>query len=302
MFKSILTAYLLVAMASVGLTVSDLLFKQILMQGGSVIQLMALFIPAFLLVMLALAAMQGGIQHHYKLRYPWLMVARSVFVISFTMLSLWGLSHNPYSQHAMLLQIAPVLTALTAVWMLGERLSVGQWALAGLCMFGVVLIINPQLHIASAYLLLPVMAAVCQSIGNVFVARHREKATALGFTFWGAVGGWLVGMLLWLGQGAPAMATDLWMLTQGIAVIMALSIAALLRGLQTAAAQGHAGTAGLMMYLQMPTALILGWLVLGEMPKLNAVAGAAVIVCAGVVLVLIHTRQQLATKPIQGQF
>jgi len=49
----------------------------------------------------------------------------------------------------------------------------------------------------------------------------------------------------------------------------------------------------------MPTALILGWLVLGEMPKVNAVAGAAVIVCAGVVLVVMQTRQQYGTKLIQ---
>ena len=296
--KSILTAYLLVATAIVGLTVSDLLFKQILTQGGSVIQLMAMFIPAFLLVMLLLAAFQGGILHHYKLRHPWLMAARSVFVIGFTFLSLWGLSHNPYAQHAMLLQIVPVMTALAAVWMLGERLSVVQWVLAGFCVVGVVLIIDPQLHLASAYLLLPVMAAVCQSVGNVFVARHRTKATALGFTFWGAVGGWSVGMMLWLWQGAPPLAMGLWILTQGIAVIMALSVAMLLAGLQTAAAHGHAGTAGLMMYLQMPTALVLGWLVLNEVPKFNAVAGAAVIVCAGVVLVVMQTRQQYGTKPI----
>ena len=111
-----------------------------------------------------------------------LMAARSVFVIGFTFLSLWGLSHNPYAQHAMLLQIVPVMTALA--------------------------------------------------------------------------------------------------------------------GLQTAAAHGHAGTAGLMMYLQMPTALVLGWLVLNEVPKFNAVAGAAVIVCAGVVLVVMQTRQQYGTKPI----
>jgi len=42
---------------------------------------------------------------------------------------------------------------------------------------------------------------------------------------------------------------NLWLLNQGIAVIMALSVAMLLAGLQTAAAHGHAGTAGLMMYL-----------------------------------------------------
>lgn len=274
------------ALAGVGLSVSDLLFKQMLMTGTSVLQVMALFMPGFLLMVVLMSLLQGGVRHNLWPHYPGLMAQRGLFVVGFTFFSLWGLSHNPYSQHTMLLQLGPVLLVFSAALMLREKITRLQMAVAAVCLVGVGLILDPRLEGASLYLLLPLLAVLVQSIGNAWTAKHRDKATALGFTFWGAVGGWLCGLMGWTLQGAPSMPVMQWLKLELTAIIMALSVFAMLQGIKLAAIRGHAGTAGLMMYIQLPTAIVLGAWVLGEQMAPSVILGAVIIVVAGSVMVI----------------
>jgi drug/metabolite transporter (DMT)-like permease len=69
----------------------------------------------------------------------------------------------------------------------------------------------------------------------------------------------------------------------GLAV---LGLASVSRALQLAAVNGKAGTVGLMFYVQMPVALVIGYLVYAEQPSLMALLGAGLIVAAGMSLPL----------------
>ena len=69
----------------------------------------------------------------------------------------------------------------------------------------------------------------------------------------------------------------------GLAV---LGLAGVSKGLQQAASTGQAGKVGLMFYVQMPEALIIGFMVYAERPSLMALLGAGLIVAAGISLPL----------------
>ena len=207
-----------------------------------------------------------------------------------------GLSYNPYSQQVMILQLGPILAALLAVIWLKESFSKHQLLVAIICLVGVWFIIDPRFGSGSIYLLFAVGAAFFNAMANIFIARHRDKSSPIGFTFYGMLLTALMSGLIHLLYGLPMPSLTSLMWLQAMGGLGVIGLASVSKALQLAASTGQAGKVGLMFYIQMPVALTIGYMVYAEQPSLMAMLGAGLIMAAGISLPLRAGVKSLSTS------
>jgi len=279
-------AFAWMAFGAICLTLADFAMKQVAIMGVHPATGFTMATPVSVVLLVWLAKANGGIVKHLLPKHPRVLVIRGMFMMAMSYLNFVGLSYNPYSQQVMILQLGPILAALLAVLWLKEALSKHQLLVALLCVLGVWFIIDPRFGSGSVYLLLALAAAFFNALANIFVARHRDKATPIGFTFYGMVITVTLSASIHLAQGFPIPNTQALIWLQLMGGLAVLGLASVSRALQLAAANGKAGIVGLMFYVQMPVALVIGYWVYAEQPSVMALFGAGLIIAAGMTLPL----------------
>lgn len=286
-------ALVLMALGAACLTLGDFVIKQALLTGTTLQQLFGIGPLIFqALLMLVAYLSKEGWRAHLPLRKPKLMLIRALVGLAFTTFAYLSLWLNPYTQHAMLLQTAPVITSILTLIFLGEAFSRRIIVVAMISLLGAGLIIGPGSQELSWWLLLPVLAATANAAANVIVARYRDVTTAMGFVFWSSWSTTILGFIWWLSDGAHMPS----MLGLGLIILMAVSMAFSLVCIGTAmvwaSRVGIASRVPLMMYVQTPVALFLGVFFLHESLSVYALIGAAMILLSGIWMVLAQRRAQ----------
>ncbi|MCS5559389.1 MAG: hypothetical protein NZ738_08315 [Oceanospirillaceae bacterium] len=82
----------------------------------------------------------------------------------------------------------------------------------------------------------------------------------------------------------PGLGSIMWL--QMVGAMAVVDLASVSKSLQLAADTGKAGTVGLMLYVQMPVALVIGYWVYAEQPSIMALLGAGLIMAEGISLPL----------------
>lgn len=269
-------AFAAMALGATFLTVGDLFIKRAAMDGVTIAALLLFAWPVTVTGLTVLAYFSGGIRHHLFPRNPAKLAIRALLLLIMTWLTITSLSLNPYSQHAMLFQLSPVFTIVLGVLFLGERMTLHVGLVLTACLFGAWLIINPGLAGLSTVLLFAILAALANAMTNTFIAAHRHAATPLGYTFYAVNGVAFVVAIYWLlfERQVPDLRAQVWI--QGSALFSVTGI--VFAGLAMLLAHGNVGRVSIMLYVQMPVALVLGWLVLGENPTARSLIGGAIIV------------------------
>ncbi|RBW60533.1 hypothetical protein DS909_03665 [Phaeobacter gallaeciensis] len=283
-------AYVVMALGATGLTLGDFFIKKSSLAGVSLPALMVFSWPFTVAALLVLAHLKGGIRHHLYPHAPGRLLIRAVLLLVMATLNITSLMMNPYAQHAMLFQLSPVFALLISVLVLGERLSAHVIVVLVTCLAGTWLILDPGFQGISATLLIAVAAALSNAVTNTFVAVNRTAATPLGFTFWAVNGVSLVIVPWWLlaDRSVPALNAQMFIqLSAGFAVL-----GIILASLAMQLARGNIGRISIMLYVQMPVALGLGWLALGEYPPQSAILGGILIGLAGASVPLMGRRHR----------
>jgi drug/metabolite transporter (DMT)-like permease len=180
---------------------------------------------------------------------------------------------------------APIVTALLAMFYLGEKLSAWGWAGMGTCFLGVAVIaltsggglsFEPG---ALVLLIAPLAQGIFFAIQKPFLRRY----TAFQFTAYAIWAGTLAllpfsGGLLEAARSAPVEAT------LAVVYMGVLPGALAFVTWAYALARTPASTAASFLYLVPASANIIGWAWLGEVPHLPALLGG-VLVLAGVIVV-----------------
>lgn len=203
--------------------------------------------------------------------------ARGIFGAGSLILGFLALKVLPIGGAVTLSYLAPVVTAVAAIWLVGEPLKPWQWAFYGLAVAGVV-VAKGTSGLLSAGVLLGVGAAVASGLSSVFLRRVGDKIAPLVPVFYFNVvplaiaSGWMLFDLkmphgiewAWLVLAGVFTQVALWCVTQAFQEKKANYLAAL-------------------DYLGLVYATALGYFVFGDRVKFTVYPGIA-LVLLGVVL------------------
>ncbi len=238
------------------------------------------------LVMLVLLAPTMG-SRLVRTRRPAMQVARGLLLGMSTIFFVTGLSLMPIAEASTIALIAPVLVTLLAVRFLGERAPPGTWWALGVSFAGVVLIVRPGGQVFGLAALLPMASAFCFAVYQMLTRRLAGVDDGLATLFIGALVPAIIatGIVPWFWAMPVSLFDALLFVAMGS--VGAIGHLLLVRALERAPASTIAPFA----YVQVVSALLVGWLFFSDFPDLTALAGMGLIVITGVTLAL---RQQRA--------
>jgi drug/metabolite transporter (DMT)-like permease len=232
------------------------------------------FFAAFVVALAARNA--GGIRRVAASRHPLAQAARGlllalevgVMVTGFVLLGLVE-SHAVFTCY-------PLLVAALSGPVLGERVGWRRWTAIGIGFLGVLLILRPGVQVFSPAALIPLLAAFMFALYALltrYVARGDSAATSF---FWtgtvGAVAMTLIGIWFW----EPMIPRD-WAWMGVLCCTAALGHWFMIRAYEVA----EASAVQPFSFLQLVFASAVGVTVFGETLRWNVVAGAGLVVAAG---------------------
>ncbi len=230
-----------------------------------------------LLALSMLAPVLGG-RRLVATRRPWLQIGRGGLLVVATGSIFVAVKYLPLTQVYAISFTSPLFVALLAGALLGERVGIVRW-LAIVCGFGgVLVVIRPdiEMHWAVA---LPVLMAVAWALYQIATRALAATDTALTTLFFTGVFGVAVltplTPLFW-----SNFALREWALLAGAGVLALGGHLLLIR----AYAMASASVLPPVVYVQIVWAALIGWFVFGELPDAPTIAGGAVVIASGLIV------------------
>jgi drug/metabolite transporter (DMT)-like permease len=223
-----------------------------------------------------------------RTRRPVLMVFRALTQVASTLFILMSFRTLPLAESTALAFTSPLMVALLAGPLLGERLRLRNW-LATLCGFaGVLLIVRPGGDVHGMGVVYALCAALSYAMYQILTRKLASSEPPLRQLFYIA----LVGMVsmscllpfFWTGI-VPSFKQGMLILSLGFYGGMGHFL--LIRAFHEAPASSLSP----MLYVQLVWALLLGWIVFGQAPDALSMAGITVVCLSGLGLVLNRKRK-----------
>ncbi|MBV8650229.1 MAG: DMT family transporter [Alphaproteobacteria bacterium] len=249
------------------------------------------FIALPILLLAALAEERGRLRIHR----PGLHLLRGVFLfVSYTTYYL-ALAHLPIAETVALYFSSPFFVAALSLPLLGERVGMRSWIAITIGFLGVVLIVQPDTSLFDPTVLLPVFSALAYAISALLTRRlgttESSGAMALTATLLYVVAGGLTALALSHVEVAGDAHSSLrfllnpWRwpdlvdagLLAACGLIAAFGFFALSQGYRLA----ETNRAAPFEYAALPWGILWGYWFFGNFPNLATLAGAVVIVGAG---------------------
>jgi drug/metabolite transporter (DMT)-like permease len=206
-----------------------------------------------------------------------LQVLRGVISAVTPVLGVWSLALLPISLFTAIIFMSPVVMTVLSVPILGERVGPRRWAAVVVGFVAVVIIVRPAGEGFGWAVAIPVVCAVVNALYPILTrltAPGQSPAALLAFgPGLAAVLLTLVLPFVWVTPTWPEAA-----LLLACAAVHAFSHLLVVRAYAAAPASVLAPFA----YVQMPFAILAGWLAFGELPTLTTLAGGALLIAAGI--------------------
>jgi drug/metabolite transporter (DMT)-like permease len=194
----------------------------------------------------------------------------------------------PLAEATTIIFTQPIITAVLAMALLGERARAATWISTALALCGVFLVLRPNFESAGWGALLPLVSALGMAVTIIANRKATGRASILAMQYYMSV----TAMLFLLTATTAAHFTGVetftlhwphWSVVARCAFIgLSATLAQWLIFMGTVKA--GAGTIAPMTYGQLLMAVALGWAFFGDRPDLTATFGAAIIVGAGLYL------------------
>ena len=256
-------------------------------------------------------SVRGGFPEQLKTANPWGHLRRGLAGVSAMSLGFLAIGLLPFPEVVAIGYAAPLFATLLAAALLGERLRVYRLSAISLGLVGVLLVLSPRLGLveageaasrlealgACAALAAAVLSAFAQVFARGLVATETTASVAFWFTITSSVCA-----LVTLPFG--------WVLPEPRDLLL-LVVAGLLGGtgqILLTESYRHAELAVIAPfdYASILLSLGIGWFVFGESPTVTMLAGAAIVVLAGLIILYRERRLGLerervrAAAPTQG--
>jgi len=216
-----------------------------------------------------------------------LQLIRGVVLAASSLVFLSALKLMPLAEAAAIAFMTPIIIAVLAGPVLGERVERRTWVALGGGFVGVLLIVRPGGGLFTPAALLPLASAFMMALYQMMTSRLAGRDAALTTLFYPAlIGSALVPLAFPHELMLPGRALHAGLFVL-IGVLGGLGHFLLIR------AHDYAPSSMLspFMYAQLITALFLGWLVFRQLPDALAFAGMATIAASGLLLILGHRRK-----------
>lgn len=207
---------------------------------------------------------------------PGLQLLRSALLFAATLLFFTGLSLMEFAEAVALLQTAPLIIAALAGLVLGEAVGIRRWSGVCIGLVGALIIVRPGLGVFQPAALLPLGAAVCLASYQV-ATRMLSSADSIWTTllYTAGVGTLFASAAVPFYWTAPSPAEAMMMALIG--VIAGCGHLSLVYGL----GQAPASILAPFNYTALVWATLFGFVFFAETPDTMTLAGAAIIVGAG---------------------
>ena len=213
-------------------------------------------------------------------RYPGIQIWRGALLVASTVLIVLSLKSIPMAQTYAITFCAPLIAVILAAIFLGERITAYRllWIVAGFS--GVLVALNPGAPAAGIQVLLPLGMALANAVYHVLTRSIAAGEDPVAMNFLAAAAGmalttfalpWTWSYLSIQEWGLLAIGGFFGTLAQ-LLLVKAYSLAPM-------------GVVSPMVYTQIISACLFGYLVFGEIPTVSTLLGGALVSLAGIVLV-----------------
>jgi drug/metabolite transporter (DMT)-like permease len=230
------------------------------------------------LLILSPFVLKSGVREILRAPQPQLQMLRVLFGTLETACFYWAVMALPLVSVMTYYLSAPLYVAVAAPFLLKERLARDQWIAIVLGFAGVLLVLKPS----AETLTIPAFIAIVGSMlfaGLILSTRKLRDTSALSLVVWQTLGALILGaMLVPFGWVAPTL--------RDFALLSLLGVIAMAAHVLVAQAirLAPAAVVSPFQYTLIVWAGLFGWLFFGEWPDFWMIAGAVVIVVAGLYL------------------
>jgi drug/metabolite transporter (DMT)-like permease len=289
----------LVSQYSTSATARGIVFAVMACAGFSTLdatsQLIGLAAPIFMVqwvrysmqvaVATSLLAASGSLKN-LRITKPAWHVSRGLLMVASTVIAFTSLRSVPVAEFTAIIMLSPLVNTLASSRLLGERVSGMRWLLAAGGFIGVLVIVRPFSHTFEPailwVLLLVVVGTAFQLLTSVMMRTENSEETYLS----SGVVGWLVAtaILPFIWQALPL---KIWGLILLVAAASCFGHYMLMLALKHA----PSSVVSPYLYAQLPFAVILGWLVLGNVPDGWSWLGMLLILVFGLANTLLSLKE-----------
>lgn len=224
----------------------------------------------------------------FRPTHPWLQVARGASLAMATLFFFTSIFLMPLAETMALTFVSPIFVALLSKPLLGEPVKPVVWLVSAMALAGVALILRPNFAELGWVVVLPLITAFFFALMVIANRASAGQGSALAMQAYIAlVAAPILVAAAFLGRasGIEILAfgwPDWTVITRCAFVALTASCAHWLVFLATT----RAGAASIapMTYVQMLVATLLGWWLFSDIPDLLTLAGAAIIIGAGLLL------------------
>ena len=194
----------------------------------------------------------------------------------------------PLAEATTIVFTQPIITAVLAMAVLGERARLSTWLATLVAFGGVYLVLRPNFETAGWGVLLPVMSAAGMAVTIIANRKVTGRASVLAMLYYMSVTAMLFLLVATTaahltGVGQFRMHWPEWTIVARC-VFIGLTATFAQWMIFMGTVRAGAGTVAPMTYGQLLMAVALGWVFFGDRPDLAALAGAGVIIGAGLFL------------------
>ncbi len=218
--------------------------------------------------------------------HPW-NLTRAMLELMATLAFLSGLALLPLAVASTLGFSSPIFLAFLSSLILKEKVSWLRWLVIFSGFGGILLITDPFSESANWAVVLPLLCAVFVALRDLSIRFIPDNLPSLQLAFTNA---WVVGLgggvySIYQGWGAAEVTWYLWFVAVGCAMFAAYNL--YIVGTRI----GELSFIGPFKYSSILIAIVIGYLVWGDKPDISMLAGAAIIVGSGILLLVYEKRQ-----------
>ena len=242
---------------------------------GHIIFMLGAFLPKYGLGML-------------RTRRPGIQLLRSCGLFTSNLCHFYAITFIPIAKAAAISLTAPLIVALLAWPMLGERTTPARVAALAVGFSGVLIVIRPGSEVFHWASLLVLVSATCYALYQILTRRiagvDPAETSAIYSSMVGAFGMLLVVPFVWRTPGSLG----------DVAMFASMGVLGAMGHYCVARALGYApaNIVSPFQYFQLIGSVAVGWLFFGDWPDAGTWIGAAIIVAAGLWLGLSQARKR----------